>query len=655
MLTPVSATLRERTPVGALCVHPGDVRRAWIGTFPVQATVGDILSADGEFVNETTVHVHNVQVRAKASDLARSYLEHFVRGVGPKLAERIVEELGPGALDRLAEGAVSLSVPERLAPELRRACQSSDRVVLGSLALFGLNAYQAKQAIRTWGERALSRALNYPFDLLHCGVDFRTADRLHQQLGGTPDDPARHQALIPEVLARQGAEHGHTRLHPGQMSMLLQDGHALSDAEATKALTSNPFVAVSLEHLYLPARLTTERELASRVQALMRSTIDRRMPLSVKPVALTDEQWGAVVRTRDHAVTVLTGGPGTGKSTAVRAVADAAVEANLRLLLAAPTGKAAARLAEATGREAQTLHRLLGFTPKGWTFHTLNLLPADVVIVDEASMIDDTLMLGLLNAVREGARLVIVGDPFQLPPIEPGLPLRALMEVAATTRLTRVFRQASGSPIIRLAYDLLDGELDFEEIGLPVQPVRSAVEAADLARELGAQLLAPARKGPLGIEALNAAMQSRLGRRGGVNVTGGRLHVGDPAACIRNDYTKGVMNGMVGEVEDLNRDTGVLTVNFPDVGRVGFGSLERTALMPAYAMTVHRAQGSEWPKVACVLDESHGVMLTRTLAYTAVTRAKKELLLLGTEQAWHLAAARVAPARASGLEERIRS
>lgn len=364
---------------------------------------------------------------------------------------------------------------------------------------------------------------------------------------------------------------------------------------------------------------------------------------------------------------VLTGNPGTGKSTCLRVALDRMDAARETYALASPTGKAAKRMTEATGREASTIHRLLGWTPYGWTFNRGNPLPHDVIIVDESSMMDVELADSLVDALGERARLVLVGDANQLPSVGPGRILADLVDsdLVAVARLTHVHRAAAESWICRNAPRVLTG--DALELA-PIADFRffEADDAADVTRVIteivmmpaykGAQVLGPQRSTACGIEALNTALQARLNPKHDESVEwklGERmLRVGDRVIHTVNNYRLGVFNGEVGDV--LGADQAQMVVDFGD-REVTYTKGEALDLELAYALTVHKSQGSEFPWVVCVVHSAHTFMLTRQLFYTAITRAKQGVVLVGNQKG--LAAAlseRNPPKRNTSLVARMR-
>jgi exodeoxyribonuclease V alpha subunit len=356
---------------------------------------------------------------------------------------------------------------------------------------------------------------------------------------------------------------------------------------------------------------------------------------------------------------VITGGPGTGKTTLTRFLVDLFEAQRMRLALAAPTGRAARRLAEATGREASTLHRLLGFDPATASFgrDESNPVEADVLLIDEASMIDLRLFETLLRAASSSSRLVLVGDADQLPSVGPGEVLRDLIRSrqVPTARLTQIFRQGERSGIVRNAHRILAG--DPPETVAPGEGDFALVECespADVAREIrrivgehlpetegvdpvrDVQVLIPMYKGEAGADALNGALQADLNPHGAEIVAGGRrFREGDRVIQLRNDYQRNVFNGEIGLVDSVEPERREMRVRFDSVVTLAAADWDQISL--AYAITVHKAQGSEYDWVVFPLTTQHAILLERPLFYTAVTRARKGVVLVGSRRALRLA------------------
>ncbi len=369
---------------------------------------------------------------------------------------------------------------------------------------------------------------------------------------------------------------------------------------------------------------------------------------------------------RGGRVAALTGGPGTGKSHTVSALLKSPDLRDRQVALAAPTGKAAKRLADLSGREASTLHRLLryvGDPRKPFLHHGGNPLPHDLVVVDEASMMDDFLAAHLLQALKPKALLLLVGDPHQLPPVGPGEPFPDLLPHLPHVRLTEVRRQAAGSAVARAAALLLEGREplleapDFRLELVDAPPEALAQRAVELyralLREVGeAVLLTATNGGPLGVHALNARLQRLLNPRGpGLPVQGGLLaRVGDPLVATRNDYDLGLMNGEGVVVTHVDLAEGSLGVAARDGRALLVPAEARDLLLHAYALSVHRSQGSEWPGVVVALHHYQRPLLSRELVYTALTRAKAKAVVLSTPEALYLARERRAGRRHTWLK-----
>jgi exodeoxyribonuclease V alpha subunit len=440
---------------------------------------------------------------------------------------------------------------------------------------------------------------------------------------------------------------------------------------ALDALWAQGRVVRERDRVFLPYLHRAEVELASGVARLSRESaervpdVDRALSAfeGAAGIQLAEEQRRAVEAAAHGRLTVVTGGPGVGKTTIVRAIVDLFDRARLEVRLAAPTGRAAKRLAQATGREATTIHRLLEFDPRELRYkrNREHPLAGDVVVVDEASMLDVPLAAALFAALPARARLVVVGDVDQLPSVGPGAFLRDLIQssAAATVRLGEIFRQASESRIVVNAHRILSGELpesaprDDPRADFFVVSRRDPEEAADTVLELvleripkrfglsgrDVQVLSPMHRGPAGTILLNQRLQERQNPQGRVlGATGGRLRVGDRVMQTRNDHEREVYNGDLGIVSGLDDETGTVRVLF-DEREVEYEPADLEALALAYATSIHKSQGSEYPAVVVPLLTTHFVMLARNLLYTAVTRARRLCVLVADPRAIRLALA----------------
>jgi exodeoxyribonuclease V alpha subunit len=616
----------------------------------------------------------------------------LIKGVGPVMAARIVAAFGEATLTLIdAEPARLREIPgigpvraQRIAAAWMEQCHI--REVMAALQGFGLSTSLAVRIYKQFGEASGRILSQTPYRLARevWGIGFKTADTIARAVGIAPDAPERLQAGLIQALSA-AADQGHT-LVP-ENDLLLQAADLLSVSvptmqQAMDALVESAEVVGATRQdtrgrlLALLPFARAESGLAARLQSLAAigdcSRTAQRFTSVAWPVALgwlaeryklqlAPEQEAAVRMALTCPVSILTGGPGTGKTHTLRALLMLARAKGLRCIQAAPTGRAAKRMAEATGLPAGTLHRVLDLRPGGHAGRgPEHPLAADLVIVDEASMLETLLANQLVKALAPGTHLLFVGDPDQLPSVGPGEVLADLLRSGrfAVTRLTHLFRQGAGSGIALNAKRILAGEmprfggdsadcyfLEAEEPKMAAElivdlvgqrlPTRYGFGPGDV------QVLAPMHRGEAGVGALNLRLQERLnpGREGMPEArAGGRVYrQGDRVLQLRNDYELQIFNGDLGTVQRIDPIAQELTLVLDDGREVRYPFANLFALTHAYAISVHKAQGAEFPAMVMPLLTSHAVMLGRTLLYTGLTRARQLVVFVGQSKALRLA------------------
>jgi exodeoxyribonuclease V alpha subunit len=671
-------------------------RLAVVGSFP-PTPVGARVRVRGLLEQD---HKHGEQLRVESlielapdtlAGLEKYLASGLIKGVGPKLAQRIVATFGLDALRVLEEDTDRLREVDGLGDKRRAALarawreQRSLRDVMVFLQAHGASPALATRIVRRYGPHAMNVVSREPYRLALdvSGVGFKTADRIAATIGVLPDSPQRMQAGVLQVI-HDLTEGGHVWTAQRDVTTLAARMLGLDgDDEDVRGRIERALEAcVSMGRVILEAGDGDRAVFDSQMHAAEVRLSDRLAELAAaRPqplqgvgeaierfemharVELAPEQRSAVEEAARRQALVVTGGPGVGKTTIVRAILAVLARSGVVVRLAAPTGRAAKRLSDTTGAEATTLHRLLDFDPKSATFKRDRHRPieAGAVVVDETSMLDLPTADALTQAIAPGTRLLLVGDEDQLPSVGPGAVLRDVIASGAIpcVRLRQIFRQAARSLIVTNAHRINEGELpvtggagdaDFfiVERRDPERARATVLELVatripdrfglDPVRDI--QVLTPMNRGPAGAIALNEALQAALNPAGPALVRGARTYrVGDKVMQLRNDYDKNVYNGDVGLVASIDPEEGAMTVRF-DGRDVAFDSSDLDNLVLAYACTVHKSQGSEYPAVVIPLLTTHFVMLSKNLLYTAVTRGKRLVVLVCDPRALELAIAR---------------
>jgi exodeoxyribonuclease V alpha subunit len=672
---------------------------------------GENLRLDGSWINDPKygrqfrVSSYATVVPATLTGIEKYLGSGLIRGIGKVMASRLVATFGMETLDVIENHPERLTEAEGIGPKRRKeivrswAEQREIKEVMIFLQSHGVSTHYAIKIYKAYGAQATELVRQNPYRLatdIH-GIGFKSADQIASALGIPPDAPQRIEAGTLYLLD-QASGRGHLYL-PRQA--LIEEAGKLLGATAPQVETAiaalaeieqivlEPALETAETAIYLKSLHAAEAGVAARVRTLliqpmlpMEIDLDRALDWfeKVEKIALARQQRQAIRAGLTRKMLVITGGPGTGKTTLVRGIVKILEKKRQRVLLAAPTGRAAKRLAEATGAEATTLHRLLEFNPQTRQFdrNREHPLSCDLLIVDEASMLDTVLAHHVLRAVPDHGRLILVGDVDQLPSVGPGKVLADLIrsEAVEVVRLTEIFRQAERSLIVVNAHRVNQGEMPilesvdsdgdffFIERGQPEEVLETIAQLVSkrIPGKFGLnpvdqiQVLTPMNRGPLGTDNLNAVLRDLLNPEGAMVTRGGHsLRVGDKVMQVRNNYDLEVFNGDIGRVRAIDEVAQIVTVTV-DGREVAYDFSMIDELTLAYACSIHKSQGSEYPCVVIPLHTTHYMMLQRNLFYTALTRAKRLAILVGEERALRVAVGnkRVRP-RYTRLAERLAS
>lgn len=662
-------------------------------------SAGEWITATGDWVNDRT---HGQQFKARflrtsaptSVDGIEKYLgSGMIRGIGPVYARKMVKAFGEKVFDIIE------AEPERLREvtgigvvRARRITDAwADQKIVREIMVFlhshGVGTARAVRIFKTYGADAVQVMTENPYRLARDirGIGFKTADAIAMRLGIEKTAMIRVRAGISYALS-EAMDEGHCGLPTGELLPLavelLEVPGELVQTALDLELADGTVIADSVGGtpcVFLGGLYRAEQGIAQRIQRLIDGDLpwpaidpEKALPWIEARTGLTlaASQVEAIRLALWSKVLVVTGGPGVGKTTIVNSILRIVAAKGVRLLLCAPTGRAARRMTEATGFEARTIHRLLETDPKagGFKRNADNPLECDLLVVDETSMVDVMLMQALLKALPDPAALLIVGDIDQLPSVGPGQVLSDIIASGAVpvVRLTEVFRQAAQSKIITTAHrinqglmpDLSRPEGDSDFYFVPADDPEAAVPRVvelvktripqrfglDAIRDI--QVLCPMNRGGVGARSLNIELQAALNPAGERRVErfGWTFAPGDKVMQIENDYEKEVYNGDIGYIDDVDPDAGELMASF-DGRAVTYGFGELDTLVPAYAATIHKSQGSEYPAVVIPMLTQHYAMLQRNLLYTGVTRGKRLVILVGQKKAVAIAVRNVSGRR----------
>ena len=617
----------------------------------------------------------------------------LVKGIGPRFARAIVQRFGTETIDIIETEIERLyevpNIGRKRVAKIRESWEKQKDIknVMLFLQGYGVSTAYAAKIYREYGKESIDKVRENPYRLADdiWGIGFKTADGIAAKMGYEKEDPRRCRSGILYTLG-QLSDEGH--VYAGEEQLVKTAGQLLEAGEtAIRDTLAGMLQAEDLildkEAIYLPPFYHAECGTSRRLRDLAESTGRSLFDGLFDPSSLTAEtgieydevQLAAIRQAVTSKVMVLTGGPGTGKTTTTQGIIAALKKAGLRVLLAAPTGRAAKRMSEATGMEAKTIHRLLEYNPQdGYKRNDENPLEGDALIVDECSMIDILLMNNLLKAVPVGMRLVFVGDIDQLPSVGAGNVLRDIIDSQRipVVRLVRIFRQAQKSRIVMNAHTINQGRFPDTSNGRDTDfffmreddPERAAETIVRLVKERlprayrespdRIQVLTPMQRGVVGAANLNLLLQQALNPSGpSLNRGGYTYRQGDRVMQQRNNYDKDVFNGDLGYIREVDTEERTLKVDF-DGKKVEYDVTELDELTLAYATTIHKAQGSEYPIVVMPVLMTHFVMLQRNLIYTGITRAKKICVLIGAMKALAYAVRNVSVLkRNTSLRERL--
>lgn len=639
--------------------------------------VGSVLLCDGDwkvdkkYGTQFIVQYYEEVMPATIYGIEKYLGSGLVKGIGPKFAKLIVGKFGLETIDIIESDIERLhevaGIGKKRVELIRESWEKQKDIkdVMLFLQGYGVSTAFAAKIYREYNKESINKVKENPYRLADdiWGIGFKTADGIAAKMGYEKNDLRRCRSGLLYTL-NQLSNEGHVYAEEEQLvtaAVTLLEADEENIRQAMADMIQEDKLKMEQEAIYLPSFYHSECGTAKRLLTLMESSDNGKHPkFDLKAIEketgieYDEVQIAAIRQAVDSKVMVLTGGPGTGKTTTTQGIIAALKTAGLQILLAAPTGRAAKRMSEATGMEAKTIHRLLEFNPMdGYKRNDENPLDGDALIVDECSMIDIILMNNLMKAIPLNMRLVFVGDIDQLPSVGAGNVLRDIIDSQKipVIRLTRIFRQAQSSRIVMSAHainrgafpDLSNGkDTDFffiknddtEQVAANiVELVKNRLPKAYGMPTSKIQVLTPMQRGVVGAANLNMVLQDAINpNKTGLNRGGYSFRKGDRVMQIRNNYDKNVFNGDLGYIHDVNMEDRTLIVDF-DGTLVEYEVSDLDEFSLAYANSIHKSQGSEYPIVVMPILMNHYVMLQRNLIYTGITRAKKICVLIGSTKA----------------------
>lgn len=648
-----------------------------VGTM-LDVPVGSVLLCEGDwkidrkYGQQFMVQSYEEVLPATVYGIEKYLGSGLVKGIGPKFAKLIVGKFGTDTIEVIETDIERLyevpGIGKKRVEKIRESWEKQKDIknVMLFLQGYGVSTAYAAKIYRCYGKESIDKVNENPYRLADdiWGIGFKTADGIANKMGYEKNDLRRCKSGLTYTLS-QLSDDGHVYSEQEQLlksAMELLEADQESIVMAMKEMVESEQLIMDGDVIYLPPFYYAEIGTAHKLKSLMDSNVQKAtlfqpniQAISLKTgIEYDDVQIDAIRQAVNSKVMVLTGGPGTGKTTTTQGIIAALKEMGLSILLAAPTGRAAKRMSEATGMEAKTIHRLLEYNPAdGYKRNDENPIEGDVLIVDECSMIDILLMNNLVKALSDSMRLILVGDIDQLPSVGAGNVLRDIIDSqrVPVVRLTRIFRQAQSSRIVMSAHAINEGKFpdisngkttdfffikneDADSVATAiVNLVKNRLPKSYNVPLSKIQVLTPMQRGVVGSGNLNLLLQEALNPiKEGLSRGGYNYCKGDRVMQIRNNYDKEVFNGDLGYVESINMEDRNLMVNFDD-RMVEYEVTELDELTLAYATTIHKSQGSEYPIVVMPVLMKHYVMLQRNLIYTGITRAKKICVLIGSTRA----------------------